>query len=288
MLTYLEKRLSILRIIPPEETTVRFELDPLEEYLAALHALELGGSSEEEWRKFLQMADQMPGAPEQIKGFLSALHDCCEAKGSQYGIPNCIVDEVGKRAGLDPEITLRQRVKVLGLAVKKGYDGLELAIASDELAQIGPTAIRTLVSALNDSDPDVREGAAEALREIGPTATDAFPAVIASLRDTDASVRICSALALGCFGPRAKDAVPGLIVTLSDGDAGVRKSAAFALARIGPAAKDAVAALTLALADTEAVVRKCAGFALEAITMAGPQEHGAVSEDDPIQPLDVS
>lgn len=102
LLTYLERRLRLIRTVAPEETEVRFELDPLEEYLAALQAMELCGGRDDQWRKFFQRADQMPGAPVQTRGFLLAVRDCCEAKGADWNIPAFVLDELGSRAGLDP------------------------------------------------------------------------------------------------------------------------------------------------------------------------------------------
>lgn len=84
----------------------------------------------------------------------------------------------------------------------------------------------------------------------------------ADLRDPSPAVREKAALALGNFGPTA---VPILTQTLRDSDANVRWAAADALGRIGPAAKDAVPALLQALKDSEAIVRQRAEIALRQI-----------------------
>lgn len=35
-----------------------------------------------------------------IQGFLLAVRDCCQAKGTETKVPNFVTEELGKRAGL--------------------------------------------------------------------------------------------------------------------------------------------------------------------------------------------
>jgi HEAT repeat protein len=101
-LKYLEDRLRLIQTIGPAQDQIRFALDPLAEYLAALQLLEQYGKNQGQWRKFLAQTATMPGAPAAIQGFLLAVRDCCLAKGHQAKVPDFVADELGKRAGLPP------------------------------------------------------------------------------------------------------------------------------------------------------------------------------------------
>ncbi|MFN9644345.1 MAG: HEAT repeat domain-containing protein [Cyanobacteriota bacterium] len=80
-LRYLEERLLLIQTIGASKDQIRFTLDPLAEYLAALRLLELYDGSEEKWLSFLAEAQSKPGGPASIAGFLSALQDCWLTKG---------------------------------------------------------------------------------------------------------------------------------------------------------------------------------------------------------------
>ncbi len=100
-LKYLEKSLRLVQTMGAGRDRIRFTLDPLAEYLAALQLIENLSGNEEGWRRFLHNSDYLsldvPGA---IKGFLLAVRDCCIAKGKDAG-PSFLLRELGKRAGLD-------------------------------------------------------------------------------------------------------------------------------------------------------------------------------------------
>jgi hypothetical protein len=76
-LDYLCQDLGIIQCVGPAEDKVRVSLDPVAEYLAGLHVLELYGANEVQWRRFLQEADKKEGAPQTIQGFLLAVRECC-------------------------------------------------------------------------------------------------------------------------------------------------------------------------------------------------------------------
>jgi HEAT repeat protein len=99
-LKYLETRLRVIQTIGPGQDQMRFSLDPLAEYLAALHLLSIYGQDEQLWQQFLQAAPTMPDAPESIKGFLLAVRDCCLAKGKAAKVPDFVAEELGKLAGV--------------------------------------------------------------------------------------------------------------------------------------------------------------------------------------------
>lgn len=100
-LKYLEDRLRLVQTIGAGRDRVRFSLDPLAEYLAALRCVETFSGDEQRWRRFLADGDLSPGAPEMIRGFLLAVRDCCIAKEKEVGIPSFVVYELNKRACQD-------------------------------------------------------------------------------------------------------------------------------------------------------------------------------------------
>ena len=103
-LKYLENRLRLIQTIGPALDQIRFTLDPLAEYLAALQLLEDYGKNQGQWRKFLTQATSISGAPTAIQGFLLAVRDCCLAKGSPVKVPDFVAQELEKRAGLPPAV----------------------------------------------------------------------------------------------------------------------------------------------------------------------------------------
>src|SRR5690242_7970492 len=79
--------------------------------------------------------------------------------------------------------------------------------------------------------------------------------LVARLGDLDDDSRLRAAFELRQRGPAAAQAVPALIVALHDRKAEIRQEAAFALGRIGAPAKPAIPALVAALKDEDPVVR---------------------------------
>lgn len=95
-LEYLEKRLQIIQTIGPAENKIRFSLDPLAEYMAALHIVELYAENEQLWRDFLAGADAQPGEENIIQGFLRTVQDCCSVQKDDFGIPEFVLEELSK------------------------------------------------------------------------------------------------------------------------------------------------------------------------------------------------
>jgi HEAT repeat protein len=92
-----ENELHIVQTIGAGRDSIRFTLDPLAEYLAALWLIEAFGHDERDWQILLGSVDTKPGAPNAISGFLSALRDCCVIKGKDFGIPAFVSSELGRR-----------------------------------------------------------------------------------------------------------------------------------------------------------------------------------------------
>lgn len=109
--------------------------------------------------------------------------------------------------------------------------------------QATPKSIPVLIAGLSDRNLNVRYLSATAIKNLGPQAADAVPALIQSLNTFPGSkpelegpdryfpdVRAVSAEALQSIGPAAKAAISALQNTAArDPDAGVRESAQAAL-----------------------------------------------------------
>jgi hypothetical protein len=76
-LSYLEKRLHLIQTVGAAENRIRFTLDPLAEYLAALHLVDTLGADEPGWKDFFERnkVRLMKGGSD--CAFLVALRDCC-------------------------------------------------------------------------------------------------------------------------------------------------------------------------------------------------------------------
>jgi hypothetical protein len=116
-----------------------------------------------------------------------------------------------------------------------------------------PTTLPELIAVLQDDDDAARLTAAWALKDMGPQAEPAVPALIENLHFYHSDVREAVAYALGEIGPGAKPAVPELIDVLQNDDVlTVRRAAAYALGQIG----DASAIPALANVLYEKVIRR--------------------------------
>jgi len=310
LLKYLEERLQLIQTAGPVSDLIRFSLDPLAEYLAALYLIERCGNRDDLWKDFFERAQEQPNAPEAIKGFLLAVRDCCEEKGNEYLVPNWIDGELARLSDVDPAADnlkrLKQRIN-RWVANLKLLDAEDRAAAAEMLGRIGPAAkevIHLLIDALEDPSVIVRRSAASSLGRIGIDSEEAILALISALKASDASVRQSAALALGQIGLGANAAVPALIAAIEDNDVDVRRYAtetlvkiglcavpalttalssqdklafsfaAFALGKIGPGAKAAVPTLVTALQDQDASVRR---IAVEALVDIRPTSMGAIS-----------
>jgi len=252
VLKHLESRLRVIRIAGVSDDKILFELDPLAEYLAALHVVGLHRDSDQAWRQFLSQADAQSGAPEAIRGFLLAIRDCCVVMDKNEGwiVPNFVLEQIDRRTGLNPEVLRKSQ---LNQRILQYINTLNLPEPEDRitalntLGQIGPdatTVVPALIKALEDDDSEVRKRAAWAIGQIGPGAKDAVPALIEAFRDENTVVRWNAVEALKHIGA---EAVPTLIETLKGDNATVRWYTVEALEQIGPGAKDAVVTLMEAL-----------------------------------------
>jgi HEAT repeat protein len=98
VLDFLEQRLHVIETVPPAKTEIEFMMDPIAEYLAGLHALDLYGSDERKWRQFIRMVQNANEGPTTIQEFLIAVLDCIQARADLIRVPASIIEEISRYA----------------------------------------------------------------------------------------------------------------------------------------------------------------------------------------------
>ncbi len=107
------------------------------------------------------------------------------------------------------------------------------------MADAGVKAVPGLIEALNHEK--AAYWACLVLREIGPAAKDAVPALAEKLKDPRPEIRREAALTLGAMGDAATAVIPQIVALLSDNNA--RTAATFVLGELGQIPADAEATL---------------------------------------------
>ncbi len=169
--------------------------------------------------------------------------------------------------------------------------------AINYLAKVGKPAVPALITALQDSDPQVRTSALIIIGQIGANAAEAIPALMRAIDDKDATVRSHAVQAIAkidrkayvpyiavgldsknqqerygavhilrAMGKDAASAVPALMKKLDDQDNWMRVNVISALGSIGKAATPAIPTLVKRLQDKDETVRHSAAYALGDIT----------------------
>ncbi|MGB3761169.1 MAG: HEAT repeat domain-containing protein [Rivularia sp. (in: cyanobacteria)] len=93
-LQYLEKRLRLIQTIGAAQDKIRFALDPLAEYLAAMQVLKLNQNNQQLWDEFWHQVTIASEDIELIAGFLLALQDCSQANGQEIYVPVAIAEQL--------------------------------------------------------------------------------------------------------------------------------------------------------------------------------------------------
>ncbi|MDB5336823.1 MAG: lyase domain protein repeat-containing protein [Planctomycetaceae bacterium] len=122
--------------------------------------------------------------------------------------------------------------------------------AAEALAKIAPqdeAAVTAVIKALDRADG--RDGTIVAIREFGPSAGAAVPALQKLLPEADKGREQSIVLALGALGEAAKPAIPDIVQRLIHKEEFTRQAAALALTRLKQHAEAAVPDLIKALND---------------------------------------
>jgi esterase/lipase superfamily enzyme/HEAT repeat protein len=165
---------------------------------------------------------------------------------------------------------LYTKVKALESLRKHGPIGIQRLFAAPEsamnlervawhlptvIASLGEPVVPVLVTALKHPSEEIRDLAANALIELGPTAADALPDLMGLLEDAESSeaVRQQAIWIMKNMGPAAGSATELLIRELNDvdRDESTQANATEALGAIGPHAKPAIPALIERLKNAE-------------------------------------
>lgn len=131
-----------------------------------------------------------------------------------------------------------------------------------KLGALAREALPDLTAALNDSDPRVREGAAQAIGQLG---RDAIPVLVRMLSHSDKYIRRNAVWGLGKLGSQAKSVLFDLCRSLKDEDARTASGAAQAIGNMGEDATSAVPNLAEAMRGTNIVLCRLAAKALSQI-----------------------
>jgi len=97
IIAYLHDSLRIVQVVGAGRDRIRFTLDPLAEYLAALYKMEQLAADENGWREFVARIDSFSGQSEAIRGFLLALLDCSVTRGKDVGVPGWVITQITNR-----------------------------------------------------------------------------------------------------------------------------------------------------------------------------------------------
>jgi HEAT repeat protein len=127
------------------------------------------------------------------------------------------------------------------------------------LRAVGGEAVPVLIELLRHEDVEVRREVTAALRDIGPAAAGAGPALALAINDSDERVGDVASQALAAIGAPA---IPELLALLRDQNTITRRRAVRVLSHMGCDAAPVASALAEALGDDDAAVRFWAAKAL--------------------------
>ena len=243
-LRYLEQRLQLVRSVA-HGAKVRLTLDPIAEYLAAGELVTRNGSRSASWERFFGQVAETPGAPLGIRGFLTAVRDVCRSRGSQSDVLEGVAQRIRGLLG-DNTAEVDEEVQELIDALKSRSPYLR-QVALQSLAQDHPPAatapaVPAIIACLRDNS--TQSDAVDAIKAIGPAASEAVPHLISILERSAVWIDQCSAAdALGAIGPAAKAAIPALRQALEHEERPVVRDAVVALGLIDPTAPETIQAL---------------------------------------------
>jgi hypothetical protein len=82
---------GVLEMKKPLGTSfLKFALDPVAEYLAAMYWIDHLQSDSKKWGAWIMELENVPGYPIAIQGFLRALEDCAVTYKAEFGLPDLV------------------------------------------------------------------------------------------------------------------------------------------------------------------------------------------------------
>jgi HEAT repeat protein len=166
------------------------------------------------------------------------------------------------------------REKVTGLLAELAQAG-EVQRYAIVFAAVGPAAVPEALRLLGGRNPVQRGLALVVLRELGPKARDALPAVKKALKDSDARIRQAAVEAVGKISAGEEGLITVLAPSLIDGDDNVQMAAVGALQAVDSDWKNrpqAKAALALVLGNLSNSDPKRRASTLRVLEQVGPAE----------------
>jgi HEAT repeat protein len=112
---------------------------------------------------------------------------------------------------------------------------------------------QAFLTALPDSDANVRKVAMQSVVGLGPAAVEPLTKAL-----SDEKLRPYAAAALGTLGPQAREALPALLAQVNVADPGVKAEIVVAMAAVAPGEASVLQQVQAALADPNAHVRHAA------------------------------
>ncbi|AFY52766.1 HEAT repeat-containing protein [Rivularia sp. PCC 7116] len=106
-LQHLEKRLRVIQISEPGRDKVRFAIEPLAEYLAALHLVDTYQQDNHKWIEFINKAKSVSDL-DAIQGFLLAVQDCCATNSEE--VPSFVVTALSEFTGVMLEVNTQSLI----------------------------------------------------------------------------------------------------------------------------------------------------------------------------------
>ncbi|MDO8502762.1 MAG: HEAT repeat domain-containing protein [Gemmatimonadaceae bacterium] len=93
LIRYFEEKLRLLQTVGPARDRLRFSLDPVAEYLAAIHLVESLGTDTLKWHEWMSQAESELLKSPTAYSFILAVRDSCEAKSTaESNLDSVIVD----------------------------------------------------------------------------------------------------------------------------------------------------------------------------------------------------
>jgi hypothetical protein len=185
--------------------------------------------------------------------------------------PRCLGDNIPARPTLLKQVMERFASELLhhtGLARFERYrEALHERLSYVGASEVASVLLSRLITALHDSNADVRFNAADSLGRLSQASPEAIAALAAALHDSEYLVRHSAADRLRQLSQASPEAIAVLVAALDDSEAEVRFNAARRLGRLGQASPGVIKGLCEAVQKAgESIIRRDAAQLLGRIS----------------------